>query len=76
MNCVICHSNEISLKEVKEDIVIGDDIVYVLIRIPVCGQCGERYYDRRSLQFLEDIESRLRSEKLALKEIGKVLLYE
>jgi len=56
MRCIICHDYRIEVMEVKEEVTVGNDIVYVPVRIPVCQTCGERYYDRRTFQFLEDVE--------------------
>ena len=75
MKCVICHGDEIRVTEIKEEFAVGNDIVYVLIKIPVCKNCGERYYDRRTMQFLEEIERKLHKKRIELKEIGKVLMY-
>ncbi len=76
MKCVICHGDKINIMEVKEEYSIGNDIVYIPIKVPVCKTCGERYYDRRTMQFLEKTEENLLKNKPALKEIGKVLIYE
>ena len=76
MKCVICHGNEIELMEVKEQFTVGNDIVYVPIKVPVCKNCGERYYDRRTMQLLEEIESKLNKKQIELKEVGKVLIYK
>jgi YgiT-type zinc finger domain-containing protein len=75
MKCVICHGDEIKPMEVKEEFEVGSDIVYVPVRVPVCKNCGERYYDRRTMQFLEEVERKLRRERRKLKEVGKVLMY-
>ena len=72
MKCVICHGDEIKAMEVKEEFVVGNDIVYVPIKVPVCRNCGERYYDRRTMQFLEEVEGKLNRKQVELKEIGKV----
>jgi hypothetical protein len=61
--------------EVKEECVVDNDIVYVPIKLPICKNCGERYYDRRTMQFLEEVERKLHSKRRELKEIGKVLMY-
>ena len=58
MKCVVCHGNEIESMDVKEEIVIDDDIVYIPIKVPVCKTCGERYYDRRTIRFLEEIKEK------------------
>ena len=75
MKCVICHGDDIKMMEVKEEFVVGNDIVYIPIRVPVCRNCGERYYDRRTMQFLEEIEEKLKKKQVELKEVGKVLMY-
>jgi YgiT-type zinc finger domain-containing protein len=73
MKCLICHSEDIEVKKVKEEIKIGNDIIYVPVEISVCNSCGERYYDRKTLQNLEEIEFRLKNKKIDVKEVGKVL---
>jgi YgiT-type zinc finger domain-containing protein len=75
MKCVICHGDDIKIMEVKEEFKIGSDIVYIPVKVPVCKTCGERYYDRRTMQFLEEMEGKLKSKQLELKEVGKVLTY-
>ncbi|MBI1930789.1 YgiT-type zinc finger protein [Candidatus Poribacteria bacterium] len=74
MKCAICHGDEINVMEVKEEVTVGHNIVYVPIKVPVCKHCGERYYDRRTIQFLEGIEEEISMRKVELKEIGKVLM--
>lgn len=76
MKCVICHGEQIEVMPVKEELSIGNDIVYVQIQIPVCKTCGERYYDRKTMQFLEKTEEKFVKTKGKLKEIGKILIYE
>lgn len=76
MKCVICHGEEIKLMDVKEEFAVGSDIVYIPIKVPVCKSCGERYYDRRTMQLLEEIEEKLTKTRVELKEVGKVLIYE
>jgi YgiT-type zinc finger domain-containing protein len=75
MKCVICHGEQIEVMQVNEEVSVGNDIVYVPVRVSVCKTCGERYYDRRTMRFLEEIEKKLHSEQAKLKEIGKVLVY-
>lgn len=73
MDCVICHGKEIEKTDIKEEIKTGNDIIYVSINIPVCKNCGERYYDRSTIQALEGIREKLEKKELKLKEVGKVL---
>ena len=75
MNCVICHGNNIKTVGVKEEFPLGNDIVYFSITLPVCQTCGERYYDRRTMEQLERVEEKLTSVT-GLKEIGKLYVYE
>lgn len=76
MRCIICHGDNIKAKDVREGITLGNDVVYISVQVPVCQNCGERYYDRRTLQFLEEIEEKIKKQKVKLKEVGKILMYE
>jgi len=75
MKCLICHGEDIQVAEVKEELRVGNNIVYVPIHTPVCRTCGERYYDRRTIRFLEEVDRQLKEGKANLQEIGKVLAY-
>lgn len=57
----------------SEGVRVEQNLVYVPIRIPVCKTCGERYYDRRTIRFLEEVDQRLKEGKAILQEVGKVL---
>ena len=76
MKCVICHGENIKVMDVKEEYAIGNDIVYIPVKVSVCMTCGERYYDRRTMQFLEEVEGKLNKTQAGLKEVGKVFMYE
>ena len=76
MKCVICHGDNIYIKEVKEEFVVENDIIYILIKVLVCTTCGERYYDRRTMTLLEQVEEKLNNKKVKLKEIGRILQYD
>ena len=73
MRCVICHGDDIKKTEVSEEINFNGDIILLPIKILVCKNCGERYYDRVAMQKLEKAEAEIKSKKKKLKEIGKVL---
>ena len=75
MRCVICHGEDIKTKEVKEELYYDNNIVYVPVKVLVCSTCGERYYDRRTMRFLEEVEKKLKTETVKLKQVGKLLLY-
>ena len=76
MKCVICHGEDIQVADMKEEMSVENDIVYVSIRIPVCRACGERYYDRQTVRYLEEVEQKLKSGEARLQEVGKVLVLE
>ncbi len=58
-----------------EEMKVGNNIVYLPKCIPVCTTCGEKFYDRRTIQYSETEEKRLKEGKVPLNEIGKVLEY-
>lgn len=74
MKCVICHSENIRVKPVYEEIRQDQDIIRVYVEIPVCADCGERYYDRPTMQRLEQVREKLRVRDVPLREVGKVLV--
>jgi len=73
MKCIVCNGNEIRTKAVTEQLQTGNDVVVVDVKIPVCGTCGERYYDRKTMQRLERIEAKLKKGGSKFREIGRVL---
>ena len=73
MKCVICHSSEIELRRVDEQISRGDDLVLVPVEVLVCNNCGERYYDRRTMKLLEETESNVEAGLIPLQTIGALL---
>ena len=73
MKCLICHSDNIEIRNVKEEISIGNDIIFVPVEVNLCLSCGERYYDKHTLQYLENTEKKLQSSELNLNPVGKVL---
>jgi len=75
MKCVICHGDNVQFKDVREELASGNDVVYVPVRVLVCETCGERYYDRQTMRYLEAAAKKLKEGGLDLQEVGKVLLY-
>jgi len=52
---------------------MGNDIVLIRLDLPVCSQCGERYYDRSVMKRIEEIKAKGREKALLVEEVGKVL---
>ena len=72
MKCVICNGSDIEVRAVDEQIALGDDIVLVRLTLPVCSQCGERYYDRKAIQLIEQIRAKGKQILLNVEDIGKI----
>ncbi len=73
MRCVICKSEDIVKKRVEEEIRKEKDVIFIPVETLVCQNCGERYYDRRTIRFLEGIEEKVKKKEVNLETIGKVL---
>ncbi len=54
MKCVVCHSPDIERRTIDETFQVESDIVLVPVELLVCNNCGERYYDRRTMRRLEE----------------------
>lgn len=76
MKCLICHSEDIQTRSVYEEFGRGDDIVRFPFDVLVCLNCGERYYDRKTMRRLEQVREQLDAKALPLREVGRVLVYE
>jgi YgiT-type zinc finger domain-containing protein len=73
MKCVICGSPDIKEKIVDEEIKLENDIVMVTIKTLVCGSCGERYYNRKTMKMIEDIKEKLQNRTVRLDVTGSIL---
>ena len=73
MKCVICNSQDITKRKVEEEIRKNSDVILVPVEVLVCEGCGERYYDRRTMKRLEDIEQSIKEKRASLQKVGRVL---
>ena len=62
LECIVCHSDDICSMDVKEEVKVGSDIVYV--------PSGEWYYDRQTMQYLEDVTQKYRFAESVVKYLG------
>jgi YgiT-type zinc finger domain-containing protein len=76
MKCIICHGQDIGPAQVNERLELGKDIVSVPVQALVCHTCGERYYHRRTVRYLEEVKQKLQLGHLNLQEVGKILSLE
>ena len=73
MKCIICRGSNINPKTVDEEIRKGNDIILVPLDILVCSNCGERYYNKKAINRIEEIRSKLENKEVEVEEIGKVM---
>jgi YgiT-type zinc finger domain-containing protein len=73
MKCVVCKSADIRLKKVEEEVKFEKDIVLIPIDVLVCQNCGERYYDRKTMVKLEEMRTKIEKKSLDVEDVGKVL---
>ena len=73
MKCLICKSSDIKLEKVDEEIKLGKDIILISMEVLVCQNCGERYYDRKTMNKIEETKDRLKNKDLKVESVGKVL---
>lgn len=73
MKCVICNSQDITRRKVEEETRENSDVILIPIEVLVCERCGERYYDRRTMKRLEEIEQSIKEKRASLQKVGRVL---
>jgi len=61
------------MKRVEEEVRRGEDIVLIPMEVLVCQNCGERYYDRKTMLKLEEMRDRLTRKDVELEGVGRVL---
>ena len=73
MKCVICKSPDIQKKKVDEEIKFEKDIILVPVEVLVCNNCGERYYDSKTMRELELLKTRIGKKDFEVERVGEVL---
>ena len=73
MKCIICHSIDITVRCVNEQLSRGQDMILGPVDVLVCNNCGERYYDRRTMQKLGEIEDAVNAGHASLERVGEVM---
>ncbi len=73
MDCVFCKFSKFEIKTVDMRIEVERDIVLVPLKIMVCSNCGERYYNTEIMEKIKDIQSKLKNRELNVVEVGKVM---
>ncbi|OGS20015.1 MAG: hypothetical protein A2252_01850 [Elusimicrobia bacterium RIFOXYA2_FULL_39_19] len=73
MKCIICNSPNIKEKKVDEEIRLKNDVILLSLKTLVCLECGERYYDRKTMKLIEETKDNIRKQKTKLQPIGQVL---
>jgi len=73
MKCIICKSLDIELKEVEEELKIENNIILIPIEVLACNNCGERYYDRKTMKKLEESEKKIKEKIWEVESVGEIL---
>lgn len=76
MKCVICQGKDIETEEVKEEIHHQSDIYLLELHLPVCQQCGERYYSRNDLRKIETHRQNIQEGNTKTKKSGEIKIVE
>ena len=63
MKCIICHGENIIKTDLKEEVSYNNDIVYIPIAVLTCKDCGERYYDRKTVKYIEEIREKIKRNR-------------
>lgn len=71
MKCALC-GGELFKKDVKEEVIEGNEHVVVQVKAEVCESCHERYYPSGVVDKLIEIKENLKKKKLKLRPVGKV----
>jgi YgiT-type zinc finger domain-containing protein len=74
--CVFCHGEDIREETVNEELTHDGDIVYAPVTCLVCQTCGERYFDRPTVRLLENLRAELRTGRMPLKQVGRIMMIE
>jgi hypothetical protein len=48
-------------------------MILIPLEVLVCNNCGERYYDRRTMQKLEEIEDEVNAGRVSLERVDEVV---
>jgi len=67
------HARKEMRGEEQEEIRENSDVILVPIKVLVCEECGERYYDRTTMKRLEEIEQSIKEKRMPLQKVGRVL---
>lgn len=73
MKCIICHSPNVELRKVEEEIRNNNDVILVPIETLMCLECGEKYYDRKTMKYFEKMKNKVKKHKAELNTVGHVL---
>ena len=69
--CPVC-GNEVVEKEVEKILKGGENTAIVKVSAEVCLHCGERLYSKDTIEYFEEIRSKLKTKDVAdYKQIGQ-----
>ena len=72
--CFRCSSTDLHDKEVEELIRHGRCVVAIRTTATVCDSCGERYFDRKTMQLFDETRQKVvRGDLEGLRVTGELL---
>jgi len=72
MKCVMCRTGELERTPVEEEVRVGNDVLLTPIEALVRDGCGERYYDRATMKYLERVVEEAVERRDTFRPVGQV----
>ena len=72
MKCVICKRGEVKRGKVEAEVKVGSDHLLVPVETEVCGECGEAYYSKEVMQYLERVREDFLGKAITPPPVGRV----
>ena len=72
MKCVMCRTGELERVHVEEKTRVGNDVLLTPIEALVRDGCGERYYDRATMKYLERVVEEAVERRDTFRPVGQV----
>jgi YgiT-type zinc finger domain-containing protein len=72
MQCVICKSGTVKPGKVQAELKVDGDHLLVPVVAEVCMECGEAYYSKETMRYLERVREDFIHKNIAPPSIGRV----
>lgn len=70
--CPACGFEDTFTREVEKFLKINNDILIVKIKVEVCKHCGEKIYEPKTIEYLENIKKQFieNKDEINLNKVG------